>query len=149
MLPLPSPDEGDFTFYWPFRRRVGCLKPRGRGSRSLQLPCGSQLRLRLFPWPRNLHMPHAAREKEGFVLFLFLFFCFLGLHPWHMELPRLGVESELQLPAYTAATANWYPSRVCDLHHRSQQRQTLNLLSEARDQTSNLMIPSRFVSAAP
>ena len=23
------------------------------------------------------------------------FFCLLGLHPWHMEAPRLGVESEL------------------------------------------------------
>ena len=28
----------------------------------------------------------------------------LGLHPRHMEVPRLGVESELQLPTYTAAT---------------------------------------------
>ena len=24
---------------------------------------------------------------------------------WHMEVPRLGVQSELQLPAYTTATA--------------------------------------------
>ena len=29
----------------------------------------------------------------------------LGPHLWHMEVPRLGVESELQLPAYTTATA--------------------------------------------
>ena len=29
----------------------------------------------------------------------------LRLHLWHMEVPRLGVESELQLPAYTTATA--------------------------------------------
>ena len=39
---------------------------------------------------------------------VFLFFggggC-LGPHPWHMEVPRLGAESELQLPAYTIATA--------------------------------------------
>ena len=33
------------------------------------------------------------------------FFCFLGLHPRHMEVPRLGVKSELQLPACTIATA--------------------------------------------
>ena len=33
------------------------------------------------------------------------FFVFLGLHLWHMEVPRLGVEWELQLPAYTTATA--------------------------------------------
>ena len=32
-------------------------------------------------------------------------FCFfLGLHLQHMEVPRLGVESELQLPAYATAT---------------------------------------------
>ena len=30
-----------------------------------------------------------------FVLFLFLFFVFLGPHPWHMEVPKLGVETEL------------------------------------------------------
>ena len=27
------------------------------------------------------------------------FICFLGLYPWHMEVPRPGVKSELQLPA--------------------------------------------------
>ena len=31
-------------------------------------------------------------------------FSFLGLHPWHMEVPGLGVESHLQLLAYTTAT---------------------------------------------
>ena len=30
----------------------------------------------------------------GFLL-LFFVFVFLGLHPWHMEVPRLGVDSEL------------------------------------------------------
>ena len=47
--------------------------------------------------------------------FYFLFFVFLGPHPWHMRVPRLGVKSELQLPAYTTLTATWDPSRVCDL----------------------------------
>ena len=27
----------------------------------------------------------------------FVLFCFLGLPPWHMEVPRLGVESEPHL----------------------------------------------------
>ena len=31
---------------------------------------------------------------------------FLGPHPQHMEVPRLGVKSELQLLAYTAAHSN-------------------------------------------
>ena len=34
------------------------------------------------------------------------------------------------------------PNCVCDLHHSSQQRQILNPLSEARDRTDNLMVPS-------
>ena len=33
------------------------------------------------------------------------FFAFLGLHLKHMEVPRLEVESKLQLLAYTTATA--------------------------------------------
>ena len=31
--------------------------------------------------------------------FLFFVFAFLGLHLWHMEVPRLVVQLELQLPA--------------------------------------------------
>ena len=59
-----------------------------------------------------------------------------------MEVPRLGVKSELQLPAYARATAMPDPSCVCDLHYRSWQSQILNPLSEARDETSNLIVPS-------
>ena len=40
-----------------------------------------------------------------FFLVEFIFVCFLGLHLWNMEVPRLGVELELQLPDYTTATA--------------------------------------------
>ena len=46
--------------------------------------------------------------------FLFLF-VFLGPHLWHMEVPRLGVTLELQLPAYTMARATRDPSCICDL----------------------------------
>ena len=41
-------------------------------------------------------------RAKAHVLFIYLFICFLGLHLRHMEVPRLGVESELQLPAYTS-----------------------------------------------
>ena len=61
-----------------------------------------------------------------------------------MEVPRLGVKSELQLPAYATATATRDPSHICDLHHSSQQRQILNPLSEARDQTHNLKAPNQI-----
>ena len=56
------------------------------------------------------------------VLFLkfYLFIFFLGLHPRHMEAPKLGVKSELQLPAYTTAIAISDPSRIFDLHHNAR-----------------------------
>ena len=74
-------------------------------------------------------------------LLLLLLFCLLG--PWHMEVPRLGVQSELQLPAYTTATATQDPSCICDLHHSSQQRRILNPLSRAGDGTHILMDTSQ------
>ena len=40
-----------------------------------------------------------------FFFFFFLSFVFLGLHLQHMKVPRLGVKSKLQLPAYATATA--------------------------------------------
>ena len=43
----------------------------------------------------------------------FILFCFF--RAWHMEVLRLGIESELQLPAYATATLD--PSHVCDLYH--------------------------------
>ena len=67
---------------------------------------------------------------------------FLRLHLQLMEVPRLGVKLELQLLVYTTATATWDLSRVCDLHHSSQQCWILIPLSEAGDQTHILMDPS-------
>ena len=62
----------------------------------------------------------------------------------HIEVPRLGVESELQLLAYTTAAAMRDPSRICDLHHSSQQHRVPNALSEARDRTFVLMDASQI-----
>ena len=56
-----------------------------------------------------------------------------------MEVPRLGAELELQLPAYTTATATWDLSCVFDLHHSSRHCWILNPLTEARDGTRILM----------
>ena len=54
--------------------------------------------------PRN----SGSRMSPNFAFFVCLF-VFLGPHPWHMEVPRLGVELELQLPAYTTAHGNAGP----------------------------------------
>ena len=48
-----------------------------------------------------------------------------------MEVPRVGVELELQLPNYALATAMPDLSRVCDLHCSSQQCWILNPLGKA------------------
>ena len=72
-------------------------------------------------------------------VFLSLLFFFLGPHPRHTDVPRLGLASELHLPAYTAVTATGHPSHVFDLHHSSWQHRILNPLREARDQTHVLM----------
>ena len=66
-----------------------------------------------------------------------------------MEVPRLGGELELQLPADTTAIATQDPRGICDLHHSSPQRLIFNPLSQARDWTHNLLVPSwiRFCCA--
>ena len=60
---------------------------------------------------------HTHTHTESIVLDLF--FGGWELHLWHMEAPRLGFESELQLLAYTTATATKVLSHVCELHHSS------------------------------
>ena len=59
-----------------------------------------------------------------------------------MEVLRLGVELEMKLPADATATAKQDPSRICNLHHSSQQCRIVNPMSEARDRTQILMDPS-------
>ena len=72
--------------------------------------------------------------EEGSDYLRLPFIFFLGLLLRHVEVPRLGVEVELQLPAYTTATAMPDLSQMCDLGH-----QILNPLSKARDQTLILL----------
>ena len=88
-------------------------------------------------------------EKRSSVLFLsdvlFCFVCFLGLHPQHIAVPWLGVESELQLPTYTTATATWDLSCICSLYHGSRQCGVPDLLSKTRDQTRILVDTSQIL----
>ena len=60
-----------------------------------------------------------------------------------MEVPRLGVKSELQLLAYTTATTP-DPSHICELI--PQLVGMLNPPSEARDQTRILMDTSQVLN---
>ena len=83
------------------------------------------------------------------LFFFFLSFCLLQPHGWHMEVPRLGVESELQPPTYARATATQDLSRVCNLHRSSWQCRILNPLSKARDWTRILMDASQVRQPLP
>ena len=71
------------------------------------------------PCYRNL----GALGRIIFGVFCLFCFCLLGPYLRLMEVPRLGVESELQLPAQAAATATATPdlNRIGDLHHSSRQ----------------------------
>ena len=75
-----------------------------------------------FRWPSQHHIydllfiplkvtrPSTCWSTQGSGVFWSLFL-FLGLYPRHMEVPRLGVAPDLQLPAYTTATATRHPSQ--------------------------------------
>ena len=100
--------------------------------------------------PRSLYFSGETRNLNIFTALLRLwltmmnctfFFFFLGLYPRHMEVPRLGAKSELKLQAYITAIAMQDPSRIFNLHHSSGQCRIHNSLSQARDQTCNLMVP--------
>ena len=52
-----------------------------------------------------------------------------------MEVPRLGVESELQLQAYATAMATPDSSLIYDLSQSTQQLQILNPPRKAKDST--------------
>ena len=52
--------------------------------------------------------------------------------PW-LTAWTAGVESELQLPAYTTATATRDLRHIYDLHHSSRQCRIVNPLSKGRD----------------
>ena len=66
-----------------------------------------------------------------------------------MEVPRLGVESELQLLAYTTATAMLDLSCVCDLHHSSQQCRVLTCWARPGIEPKSLWILVGFVTTEP
>ena len=80
----------------------------------------------------------------SFLFFFFFLFLLFRAAPTACRSSQARAELELQLPAYTTATAMlWDPSHVCNLHHRSRQGRIPNPLSKAMDQTHVLMDTSR------
>ena len=79
--------------------------------------------------------------KIGVHLLFLFFLLFRTTHATYGG-SRLGVQLELQLLACATAIAMQDLSRVCYLHHSSQQSQILHPLSKASDRTHNTMVPS-------
>ena len=65
------------------------------------------------------------------------------------EVPRLGIESELQLPAYTTAMTTPDLSHVCSLHHSSQQCQILNHWMKPGIEPESSWILVDFITTEP
>ena len=101
----------------------------------------------LFEMPIVRSAPEFPISRSGMesenVLLCFVFLHF-GLHPQHMEVPGLGVESELQKPATATVTLN--PSHICDLCLNLQQGRTFNPQSEAKNPTHILLGTGRVLN---
>ena len=65
---------------------------------------------------KDAPMSASFRDRQPKKLpMIYVFFFFLRLHLPHMEVPVLGVESDLQLLATATATATQDLSHICDL----------------------------------
>ena len=80
----------------------------------------------------------------------FLSFCFLGLHLWYMEVPRLGVELELQQAVNTGSELRLWPtSQLTAMKdpHPTEQGQGSNLhphdTSQAHHHQATTATPTR------
>ena len=75
-----------------------------------------------------------------------LYVFFLMATPRHMEVPSLGLKLELQLLAYSTATALLDANCIFDLHHSSWNTGSFNPLRKARDQTHILLDTSQILN---
>ena len=74
---------------------------------------------------------------------MYLFFLFRAVPEAHGGSQARGLIGATAA-VYLTATAIWDLSHIFNLHHSSWQQQILNPLSEARDRTCNLIVPSRI-----
>ena len=66
---------------------------------------------------------------------------------WHMEVPRLGVESKLQLLAYATATTMPDPNHVRDLHTAHSNAGSLTHWAGPRVEPTSSQILVGFITA--
>ena len=95
---------------------------------------------------RNIYVKISCSFLILKIIWVSFLFSFLGSHLQHMEVYRVGVKLELQLPVYATATATPDPSHVFTLCHSSWWFWILNRLSKARDRTHKLMDTSQVLN---
>ena len=77
------------------------IDPMDKGGRK-----SAACKLVITPYPLRTSAQFLGPSALAPTIFLFIYLfilSFLGPHQWHMEVPRIGVESELWPPAYTKA----------------------------------------------
>ena len=84
---------------------------------------------------------------NGYGISSFLFF--FTMHLQHMGVLRLGVKSELELLAYTTATATQDPSHICGLHNSSWQHWSLTHWVRPGIEPTSSWILVRFIIVEP
>ena len=84
-----------------------CEAKGGGGKKTLRCGVKDGTQALLLPPPSCACAPSCTRCLS---LFFFFFPVFSGPHLQHMEVARLGVQSELQVPAYTTDTTTLDPS---------------------------------------
>ena len=78
-----------------------------------------------------------------------LHFFFLGPHPWHMEVPRLGVKLELLLLAYATAMETWALSLSATYTIAHGNTRSPTHWTRPEIELTPSWIPVGFISAAP
>ena len=114
-------------------------------SQSFISRCNSSSELLYIDKYKSLRSIYYTSRRIVIFTFSFLSF-FLGPHLWHMEVPRLGVQLELQLPVYTIATATPDPSCICDLYHSLLQHWILNPWVGLGMESASSWILVRFIT---
>ena len=112
----------DFSVYMPIPN------PQSISPRSVATICGNY---KFFEVCKSVSVLQISSFVFFFCFFFFLIYLFFIFCLFTASPVAYG-DSQARGPT-GAVAASLHHSHVCDLHHRSQQRWILNLLSEARD----------------
>ena len=97
-----------------------------------------------------VYLSRIIKTGDKYLQTIFFFFVFLGPCSQPMDVPRIGVKSELQTPAYaTATTTQIQGPSVCDLYCSSWHCQILNPLRRPGIKPTSSWILVWFLTSEP